>query len=404
MNILMTTADHLMIDRRILQEAKTLIAEGHNVTLLAGFECVKRESYVLDGIKIERFCYDWMDSRFTRLAGKLGFQPGTKRYQIAWRIFRAWAYRISEVNCFEQYIVDRMMEYQSDVIHVHDYPMLAAGIVVSRMKDVPLIYDAHELYYAQMQLPVKIQRKYKKIESRLIKKVDAAITVNPYIADLMASRYTVKVPHVIMNAAPVRALSKDDLLRTRFNLPQTTRIVIYQGWISDNRGIDRVVEAARYFSSEIALVIVGYGDYESHLKKLVLDYDISDRVFFYGGVPSDSLHPLTCGADLGVIPYHGVDENNFFCSPNKLFEFAVAQVPFICNDLPFLRDVVQKYNNGMIADLNDPQAMAFAINHLFSDHERLSRMREGAGNASEELNWTVEGEKLLNIYKSLRIN
>jgi len=49
MNILMVTADHLMIDSRILQEAATLIAQGHAVTLLAGFECPKTESHVQDG-------------------------------------------------------------------------------------------------------------------------------------------------------------------------------------------------------------------------------------------------------------------------------------------------------------------------------------------------------------------
>ena len=49
MKILMVTADHLMIDRRILQEAATLIAQGYEVTLLAGFECPKTEAYVQDG-------------------------------------------------------------------------------------------------------------------------------------------------------------------------------------------------------------------------------------------------------------------------------------------------------------------------------------------------------------------
>ncbi|MVT28170.1 hypothetical protein GO496_04505 [Acidovorax citrulli] len=55
-----------------------------------------------------------------------------------------------------------------------------------------IIYDAHELYYAQTQLPVSIQEKYKQNESRLMRHVDAAITVNPYIADIIAKRYSVK--------------------------------------------------------------------------------------------------------------------------------------------------------------------------------------------------------------------
>ena len=39
MRVLMISTDHLMIDRRILQEARTLREAGHRVEILAGFEC-----------------------------------------------------------------------------------------------------------------------------------------------------------------------------------------------------------------------------------------------------------------------------------------------------------------------------------------------------------------------------
>ena len=52
---------------RILQEAETLIAAGHEVILLAGFECARPESYAERGIAVHRFTYDWDDELF--LAG-----------------------------------------------------------------------------------------------------------------------------------------------------------------------------------------------------------------------------------------------------------------------------------------------------------------------------------------------
>ena len=52
MKILMLTPDSQMIDRRILQEAKVLVDRGHEVTLLAGFECKEAASYEQDGIRI----------------------------------------------------------------------------------------------------------------------------------------------------------------------------------------------------------------------------------------------------------------------------------------------------------------------------------------------------------------
>lgn len=401
MKVLMATADHLMIDRRILQEAKSLVGHGHEVTLLAGFECPCRESYVLDGIKIERFVYDWSDSRFAKLAKRLRLTPGEWSYRVLWRAFRVWASRVAPLSSFEQFVLDRMLEYQVDIIHVHDYPMLASGVALARVRNVPLVYDAHELYYAQVQLPERVQRKYKKREASLIRHADAAITVNPYIARIMADRYGVQPPNVIVNAAPLRPIEEHRPLREHFNLTDDTRIVLYQGWISDNRGIERIVQAVEGFSPGVVLVIVGYGDYEKQLKMLVAEKGLADRVFFYGGVPSDELHPLTCDADLGVIPYHGVDENNYFCSPNKLFEFAIAGLPFVCNDLPYLRDVATRYGNGLLADLNSPASMAEAINRVFSDLNSLDQLREGAMRAREEMNWEVEEQKLFDIYRKL---
>lgn len=399
----MATADHLMIDRRILQEAKSLVDKGHEVTLLAGFECPKRESYLVDGIRIERFVYDWGDSRLSALTARLGLAPGGRIYALAWRLFRFLANRLASLNSFEQFVFDRLLEYQVDVLHIHDYPMLAPAVELARIRKVPLVYDAHELYYAQVQLPTRVQRRYRRREARLIRHADVVMTVNPYIAGLMAERYRIREPLVLMNAAPLRPIDTSKPLRKRFDFADNTRIVLYQGWISDNRGIERVVEAAGFFAPGVVLVIIGYGDYEEQLKKLVVTKRLSDRVFFYGGVPSDELHPLTCDADLGVIPYHGVDENNYFCSPNKLFEFAVAALPYVCNDLPFLRDMATRYGNGRLADLASPAAIAEAVNFIFTNESEFASMRAGARAAREALNWNVEERKLLEYYESLPV-
>lgn len=305
------------------------------------------------------------------------------------------------LNSFEQFVYDRMSEYQVDILHVHDFPMLAPAVELAKLRKVPLIYDAHELYYAQVQLPKTVQDKYKRKESTLIKRVDAAITVNPYIAKLMADRYEIKPPHVILNAAPLMPMKKTSLLRNRFKLPVDAKILLYQGWISDNRGIERLVDAAENFHENIYLVVVGYGAFEGALKEQVARKGLESRVLFYGGVPSTELHELTCDADLGVIPYHGVDENNHFCSPNKLFEFAIAELPFVCNDLPFLRDVVNTYGNGLLADLSSPSTIADTVNSLFSDPARLTLLKDGARKARSSMNWGVESEKLLGIYQGV---
>ena len=396
----MSTADHLMIDRRILQEARTLTRTGHTVILLAGFECEKRESYEVDGIRIERFIYDWSDSRFAPWAKRLRLKPGTRLNHLAWRVFRFAAAKLG-FSSFDRFILERLLEYPVDVMHAHDYPMLRAGVELARIRNVPLVYDAHEIYHAQTQLPASTRRLYMRRERKWIRYADRVITVNPYIAKLIARSYLIDVPEVITNASPLQPRTNNNLLRKRFDLSSSMRIVLYQGWISDNRGIDRLILAARHFDAGTVLIIVGYGAYVETLQKIVFENQLESRVYFYGGVDSDNLHPLTCDADLGVIPYFGVDDNNYFCSPNKLFEFVIAELPFISNNLPFLREIVERYENGVIADLGDPLTIASSINRVIGSPETLARLKLGALAAKEEMNWCVEERKLLAIYESL---
>ena len=64
------------------------------------------------------------------------------------------------------------------------------------------------------------------------------------------------------------------------------------------------------------------------------------RIHFLDPVSQDELLSWTAGADIGIVPYPPIDLNSRLCTPNKLFEFIVAEVPILANDLPELRRFV----------------------------------------------------------------
>lgn len=401
--ILMITTDHLMIDRRILQEAASLRDAGHTVEILAGFECRKPESYIWDGISISRFTYDWNDTRAQKLLRYVRFRSN-RLWPHLWRATRKAVAVGTGINSFEHFVLRQVMQREFDVLHVHDFPLLNVGVEVKRRRGCALVYDAHELYHGQASLPLKVQRRYRRAEKRLIHKADAAITVNPYLAGIMARDYGCPAPHVLLNAAPRQAAGGADTvdLRAKLGLAPGARIVLYQGWMSPERGIDALVRAAPHMPGNVHLVLVGYGDTEAQLKAISREQGTDDgRVIFMGRMEPAELAAITPQADLGVIPYRPVDLNHLYCSPNKLFEFAVSGVPFIANDLPFLRDIAQAYGYGVLADLGDPAAFAAAITAVVADPQRLAALKAAAREAGTRLNWEVEEKKLLDIYASL---
>jgi glycosyltransferase involved in cell wall biosynthesis len=391
LRVLMITPDHLMIDRRILQEAQTLRQAGYAVEIFAGFECPEPLSYEQDGVRIKRFKFAWAGSRRSPLRTLLLRIAGRATALITGR------------TRFEDFVLRQIMASDYDILHCHDYPLLAVAVEAKRRRPTPLVYDAHELYHAQTQLSARTRRRYRKRERRLIHHADLVITVNPFIARIMADDYGCAPPHVLLNAAPLRARGDARSgLRELLHLDPRDRIVLYQGWMSPERGIDRLVRAARHFPAHVRLVLIGYGVYESALRDISADQGTDDgRVIFFGRVASEELPPLTRSADLGVIPYHGVDLNNYYSSPNKLFEYAIAGLPFVSNDLPFLRSIIDQYGFGVAADLSRPQAAAAAILSVVEDPIKLQMLKDMAGKAGEILNWENEGKKLVALYGRL---
>merc|ERR1711941_250938 len=88
----------------------------------------------------------------------------------------------------------------ADYIMCCDLPVLPAAVYASKIKNIPLVYDAHELYPEQAIFPKDKREFYTRIESHFIKYPDLVITVNDSIAEEMSKRYEINKPEVILNA------------------------------------------------------------------------------------------------------------------------------------------------------------------------------------------------------------
>ena len=403
MRVLMIAPDIFMIDRRILLEAESLIKRGYRVTLLFGFECKKEEHYSYKGIDIHRYVYDWDDYRL-KLIRKFLPENRIVRYGVN-RGFVLFANRFLTLSPFERFIYEKAAQFEFDIIHCHDLPVLKPAILLSATRDVPLIYDAHELYPSQKVLPLRLRIRSLLNEVMYVKYADYVITVNEFIADIMKRRYGIQDVGVIMNCTKLEeGLNPDEyrnLLRERLGLKAEDRIVLFQGWISYERNLSNIVRAFKYVGDNIKLVLIGYGEYEEELKKIVKKERLKKRVYFMGAVPSSEILKYTAGADLGIVPYEPIDENHLYCSPNKFFEFILSGVPVISNDLPFFKKMNERYGVVITADMKRPFELAKTLKGIFENETELSRLMENTRAAASELNWEFEEKKLYRIYDDI---
>lgn len=422
MRVVMLT-DDVQIDRRILQEAETLIDDGHEVILLAGGVDAPFSYERLSRVKVERIVpavdgarerLIWragepvlaalaaMRGRASRAGRLRRIAPALGVLERAVRVLTSQVVRAVRLTRRIPYrdavLADRASYYRPDVVHAHDLPQLRAAAVVARRRRIPLIYDAHELYPEIMSLRPRLRRRLRRLERRLISGCDAVITVNPYLADEIARRYDIPPPTVILNAAqPAAGDRGPDPLRESIGASAATPIVLYQGWLSHQRGLTALVDAFTHVALPARLVLLGYGDAGPDVAARAEALGVGDRVHVLPAVAQHELAAWTRTADVGVIPYPDVDLNHRFSSPNKLYEFIQAGVPVVANDLPYLRDVVAGEGIGFVADIADARAFGKAIETAISEKSRqalVDRIRDVA----PRYDWPSQEPALRELY------
>lgn len=297
----------------------------------------------------------------------------------------------------------------ADIYHAHDLLALPAAYNAAQRHGKKFVYDSHELYLEINRLePISQAEKFlwKNIEAFLIRRANAVITVNESIANELTQRYGVKTPTVIMNTPSQRTdfLSvKDRNLRTALGVSDDYYLLLYSGSRTFNRGLEKAIESLIYLQ-KCHLVMLGFGSdqYNKKLQTLAQEVGVQSRVSFFGPVPSEEVTTYAASADLGIAPTENVCLNNYYTSPNKLFEYIIAGLPIVASNFPEMKKIIDKFEIGCTFDPSEPKNIAEAVLHMLEDPEKLQRMKQNTAAVSQVYNWENESKKLLELYRLLK--
>jgi glycosyltransferase involved in cell wall biosynthesis len=228
------------------------------------------------------------------------------------------------------------------------------------------------------------------------------MTVSAPIAADLQHRYSLaEKPTVVRNLPPWREAAPSRRLREALGLvgdPQP--LALYQGGFLTDNGLLEVIDAMVCIDHG-RLALLGGGPTEHLLRKRVQDSGLQDRVRFLPRVPFPELHEWTCGADIGVCVIKPSGDSFNWSLPNKLFEYFIAALPVLAGDTPQIRQVIEETGTGVVADSQDPEALAQALQNLFNDAARRLRFSAAARIAAQQYCWQQEAPRLLALYESL---
>jgi glycosyltransferase involved in cell wall biosynthesis len=292
---------------------------------------------------------------------------------------------------------------RADLYEAHDLPTLLPAVAVALIRGKPLVYHAHELY-VEMHRKVKFARAWRLLERVLISFATDIVTPEENRSQIYYREYhTRNVPLTIKNCPPYKAPITSRKLRDYLSSKEVNfkTIVLYQGLLDTSRCIEELIEASKYFNEGIVLVLIGGG--WKKWKKPESITGIPKNVFFVPRVQYEELPSYTASADIGVLFYRNDCRNNYYCAPNKLYEYMMMGLPIIAPSYPGIQKIIEGENIGRCTDPENVRQIAGVINTLAGDPELVMTMKQNCLRLSKEkYNWEREAEKLLNRYRSIQ--
>jgi glycosyltransferase involved in cell wall biosynthesis len=431
LRVTIVAANTFEFDSRFLRTATSLAADGHRLTVLGwSGPGLPEAAELAPGVRLVRLDIDRriltalrpLPRRGRALVGRvLGIRTdqevlgperpiGLDRLRHPARRVLEMAANVRRVGPWTRAVVDAAPD--TDVFHAQSLVCLPVVHAASRRLGSRFVYDVADYHteaarLARMPRPVRalIGRR----ERALVRDASGFLAVSDPVADLVARRWGVPRPTVLLNCPPAWRPDEprpieSDLVREATGVARERPVVLYQGGFSVDRGIEELLAAATeptLRELDAAIVFMGYGRLEGLIKQAVARQP--GLVHLLPAVPPDELMPWTASADVSYVGQPPRTLNQRLNLPNKLFESMMAGVPVVVSTANEQCRLVTREGVGACADIDDPRAVARALAALIAaPAEERRRLRAHCRSvALERYTWDRNAAGLLELYRGL---
>lgn len=281
------------------------------------------------------------------------------------------------------------------MVNVHSIALLPLGVLLKYFYGAKLVYDTHELETETSGLHGFRKTLVKWMEKVLIHCVDLVFVVSENIADWYAKEYGIQRPTVILNAPKQANYQKTNHFREKLGIKNDSLIVLYQGGLTTGRGVELLLKTFLSRDNDnVVIVFMGYGELEHVIQQASRDHN---TVFFHTAVAPEIVLEYTASADIGVSFIENTCLSYFFCLPNKLFEYAMAGLPVIVSDMKEMKEMVERYNMGVVVTSETTEAINGAIEQILASD--MATLKRNARRCAEENAWEVQEIKMIHEYR-----
>jgi len=280
------------------------------------------------------------------------------------------------------------------------YAVFAKFLAPTRTK---LILYAHgeEFFVA------KTSREFRFLTKMALKKADLIIANSHFTKRQVReffSKAQVEVIHLGVNYKDFQIpLSKALAYRHKWGFHENDVILLTLARMESRKNHARVLRGLEKLIREglsVGYVIIGIGEEEEHLKTLVRELRIGDKVRFLGRVSEEEKYLAFNAADIYVMPsiQHGSMIEGFGI---VFLEAAAAGIPSIAGNVGGQPEAVLHGKTGLVVDGTDEKELREALRYLILNPEVRKKMGKIGREWAKQHDWKKISQKIYEAVSSV---
>ena len=296
-------------------------------------------------------------------------------------------------------------EHSYDLIHIHDWLVGEAGIALKHRWKTPLVPTIHATERGRHQghLPSRTSYHIDRMEWRLCYEAWKIIVCSRYMAQELQAFFQAPADKIVVipngvDVTPFRNHDGAALARLRrLHAPNGEPLLFFVGRMTHEKGIQNIIRAMpRILEKYPDAVLLAAGRNGERYLPLAQELGVADRVRFLGYVSDEERNALYRIVDAAIFPS--------LYEPFGIvaLEAMAAGTNVIVSDVGGLGEVITHQENGLTVYPDDPESIAWAVDHLFQDPEAAARRRERASwQVETQYSWDRIAAATLAVYREV---
>ena len=283
-----------------------------------------------------------------------------------------------------------------------------SGVLISKVKKIPLIIEVNELSGLKRVRGQYFVRTCSLIEKHILRQARLVVVVSQFLNESVHERThpkrvkVITVPNGVPEDWKEKRVSPEVIssLRKQHNLGNK-KVVCFIGGLVEWHNFGLLLEAFKRVIDKVdrsLLMLVGEGPMREYISKKAKQLEIIRKLLLIGSVPHDQIPVYLKASDVLVIP-----EVNEFRSPIKLFEYMAAGRAIIAPRRPAIEAVISDGVEGLMFKPGDPQSFGSAIIKIIENDVLAAKLGENAKKrVFRDYTWEQHSKVILDEFFDVR--